>query len=850
MRWSLACVVFGVSCTLAPSSAGEPVTTASVQVTARDGTGAVVAGARVEMGRAGHDHVRAVTDARGTATLGPLTPGTWTVRVSAAGFAEDVREAVVSMPGSHALELTLRLATLVEEVNVDQGRLEAVIDPAGDSLTVSIEAPELDALPETEEELLIWLRELAGPGADIAVNGFLGGALPAKGRIEGIRIQRSMFAADRRHGSRARVEITTRQGLAHWGGDVAAAFRDDALNARNAFSDEETPEQMRRVLLSVQGPIVPGRTAVTLDVEALSEYDSETIVAATPGGGIEDLVRQPEDELEVTLGLHHRLTPLQGIHVEYRHEIEDTDNLGVGDFDLHERAYARRVRDRRLRVAHAGAFASGWRNDTRLQFAWDRDEATPASTGPAVTVLDAVTFGGASIRGRRLARAVDVDQRLERRLGAHTVTAGGRFEWLRLESDEIVNANGLFTFSSLEAFAEGRPDSFRVLTGDPAIRYRAFQGGLFLQDDVRVRSNLLVGVGLRQDWQSNVPDRRNIAPRLGVSWTPGRDGLVLVRGGFGVFNDWYYPATYEETLQVDGTRVQEIVVQSPGYPDPFSGGAVVVLPSGRIQQAVGLRLPRHREGTVAVERRIGRSGRVDVTYARRDAIDQLRSRNVNAPVGGVRPDPSLGNVVEIRSIGRARVDEVSTGGTLRLPWRALVVSGRYVYGRARDDGDDPLALPADPDVPDEWGPARDDVRHQGWVFAVAEPVRNLRMGATLSAASAPPYTITTGRDDNGDGIFNDRPPGVGRNSARAAGYARLDLRVAWRVGAGLPDMDDTDRGWRARHRVMGELYLRATNALNGVHPVRFSGVLTSPFFGEPAAAREARRLEIGARVVF
>jgi hypothetical protein len=32
--------------------------------------------------------------------------------------------------------------------------------------------------------------------------------------------------------------------------------------------------------------------------------------------------------------------------------------------------------------------------------------------------------------------------------------------------------------------------------------------------------------------------------------------------------------------------------------------------------------------------------------------------------------------------------------------------------------------------------------------------------------------------------------------------------------------------------------------------VRFSGVLTSPFFGQPTAARDARRFEVGARVMF
>ena len=45
----------------------------------------------------------------------------------------------------------------------------------------------------------------------------------------------------------------------------------------------------------------------------------------------------------------------------------------------------------------------------------------------------------------------------------------------------------------------------------------------------------------------------------------------------------------------------------------------------------------------------------------------------------------------------------------------------------------------------------------------------------LFLSSGQPLNVTTGRDDNGDTIFNDRPAGVGRNSERTAGFAQFDL---------------------------------------------------------------------------
>ena len=43
--------------------------------------------------------------------------------------------------------------------------------------------------------------------------------------------------------------------------------------------------------------------------------------------------------------------------------------------------------------------------------------------------------------------------------------------------------------------------------------------------------------------------------------------------------------------------------------------------------------------------------------------------------------------------------------------------------------------------------------------------------------SARPYNVTTGFDDNGDAVFNDRPAGVSRNSERSAAQVTADLRL-------------------------------------------------------------------------
>ena len=48
--------------------------------------------------------------------------------------------------------------------------------------------------------------------------------------------------------------------------------------------------------------------------------------------------------------------------------------------------------------------------------------------------------------------------------------------------------------------------------------------GLFVQDEVRLRSNLSMDVGLRYDWQDYFHDSNNLAPRFSFAYAPGERG--------------------------------------------------------------------------------------------------------------------------------------------------------------------------------------------------------------------------------------------------------------------------------------------------------------------------------------
>jgi hypothetical protein len=105
--------------------------------------------------------------------------------------------------------------------------------------------------------------------------------------------------------------------------------------------------------------------------------------------------------------------------------------------------------------------------------------------------------------------------------------------------------------------------------------------------------------------------------------------------------------------------------------------------------------------------------------------------------------------------------------------------------------------------------------------------------------SALPYTVTTGVDSNGDGIYNVRPGGSGRNGARGFAQFNQGAFVAWQIPKGV-----APPGTPPVRRM--QVWIQADNIWNRVNRAAIiRGVLTSPDFGQAIAAGQPRRLYFG-----
>jgi hypothetical protein len=840
----------------------------SVRVVVHDATELPIVAAEVALTGLDGSTTSAWTNDRGEASFGALRPGVYSVRVESLGFNPFTIEPLTIRAEAHVTrKVTLEVAGFAEQVDVTPtADDERLVNAFMSQLT----ADQLAALPEDPEELAIVLRQLVGEDADIRVDGFRGRRLPPGTQIKEVRIRFDTAAAS--SGGGPRVEVTTTPGGDRWRTNAGLTAQDAALNSRDPFSGLRPTRQTRQYSWNLNGPVVRNRTGLALSVDRSKSLDNQLIRAVAPSGIYSNLLEQPTDRVGLAASLNHHLSQTQAIRIDLGANVSEAHNQGIGEFDLPERVFTSKGSSGELHVGHHATLRGDYVNDFRFSAEWNRADAFSARDERTIRVLDAFTSGGAQQRGGHRSRTFSVENELEFRVGRlHQITAGLSVARSEYAGDEDDNAFGTYTFASLDAFEAGQPTTFRQRVGDPTYRYAISSYGWFVQDDYRVRRNLMINLGLRHNFQSNVNDWANFSPRAGVSWTPSSRTRTILRASVGTFHGQLDEGMYRQMLLVNGRRQWDVVISSPGYPDPFSAGETIAAPPPSIIRAhANLEMPVNRRYSVGIDQPFGKLGRLRGTVSHQAGHNLFRSRNANAPVNGVRPDPSVLNVTELESTARALNDSAQVDLFVAHPSRRLSANVSYAYGGAMDETDGVFSLPPDnSDMRAEWGPARGDARHKLNATVNSDLPGQFRVSANFRAQSALPYNITTGADANGDGVHNERPAGVNRNSARGAGSHNLDLTLTWGVSVGQRQRAHANNsggqngvpsqitaparpGVTARDNYIFrmEVFARTYNLLNVVNPLNFGGVLTSPFFGLPTSASPARRVVLGTRVWF
>jgi hypothetical protein len=565
------------------------------------------------------------------------------------------------------------------------------------------------------------------------------------------------------------------------------------------------------------------------------------------------------------------LTKTHTARLQFQRNAGLQNNLGVGDFDLLARGYSQEQTEYLARVADSGVFGKKFFNEVRFQARWLTTEARSVSLGQTILVPGAFNDGSAQRRGGRRQLDLELADNVDYALENHGVRFGLQLEAGGYRSNDSTNAFGTFQFADLAAFEAGLPTQYTQRIGDPTVKYRQYQFGWYVQDDYRLAKNFTISYGARHELQNHVNGKFNVAPRLAFVWSPKKNGSITLRGGAGIFYDWFTAQTYEQTLRVDGQRQRDLVVVNPGYPNPLAGGSQTILPPSRIQTDPDLQVPYIIQASLGVETNPWKLFRLTTNYQYQRGVHLLHGRNLNAPVPGFgRPDPAVGNITNIESSAYLSSHRlmVSVGPAKFV--QGLFWNLNYLLMKNTNEADSAFSLPSNNfDLRADRGPSANDFRHLFSGFISKRLPAGFSISTIFQTSSALPYNITTGFDDNADTVINDRPVGVGRNSARGRARWEIGSRLSWGVDFG-PDQQPAAGGPQIRMvRVGGgdgaappalpgmapkkyrlEFYAQAFNLLNHANLGAFSGVMTSPFFGQATSAQSPRRMELGLRMNF
>src|SRR6185295_2166602 len=574
---------------------------ASLDVEVRDPSGALVNKAQVQLLSNGRLQAATQSNQNGEARFNKVAPGRYQIHVEAPGFKPHDIEAITLTPGPNRTEISLEIEVIKADVEVAEEAAVRNTNPNGPAFSNVLTAEQIAQLPDDPDEFENAINQLAGPGAQIRVNGFRGGKLPPKSQIREIRFRMNPYAPENHEAGFGLVDITTKPGVNSWHGSFNFGFRDESLNGRQVFAPFRGPEQQRRFGLSLDGPIWKNRTSLFLNAEGSLFFDARPILATTPSGTFSDLAYRPSRRMNLDARIEHVLTKTHTARFQFQRNAGLQNNLGVGDFDLPARGYSQDQTEYIARFADSGVFGKKFFNEVRFQARWLNTETRSVSLGQTILVPGAFNDGSAQRGGGRRQLEFELADNVDYALEKHGVRFGLQLEGGGYKSDDSTNAFGTFQFPDLAAFEAGLPTQFTQRIGDPTVKYRQYQFGWYVQDDWRVSKNLTLSYGVRHELQSHVDGKFNIAPRVGFVWSPRKNGTITVRGGAGIFYDWFAAQTYEQTLRVDGQRQRDLVITNPGYPNPFSGGMQTVLPPSRIQTDPDLQIPYIIQSSIGVE---------------------------------------------------------------------------------------------------------------------------------------------------------------------------------------------------------------------------------------------------------
>ena len=782
-----------------------------------------------------------------------LAPGNYELRAKVPGFEPVLQKIKVGARSPQPLTIRLTLASLKERLDVPGEEQTVSAQTSSNADTISVERTMLDNLPFLDLNYLSALGRFLDPGtpggagASIIVDGMeMRNAGVTASAIQEIRINNNPYTVEYPRWSRRRIEVITKSSADAYHGTVNFLFRDYHMNARDAFARERPQEQRRIFEGSLFGPVGRSRkTSFLLSAARENEELVAVVFARGPRGPINENVPTPQVNSVASLRLSHQISEKQTLFVQYNFQDRWQNNQGVGGTTLAEAGVHSRFREDEFVFNHRAVLSTKLLSQFRILVGRYWAPSNSNLGAAKVVVTDAFTGGGAQADRLSTEFHTSITWLLTQSVHKHTLKYGINIpDWSRRGLSDRTNQIGALSFASLADFEASRPFAAVLQRGDPRVVFIEKNIGGFFQDEWQLRPDLSLATGVRYDWQNNFGDGNNLAPRIALAYAPGKSRKTVIRTGAGSFFDRSGPGPIFDILRFNGTQLRRYVLSGAQIPPDLSADSLLPFPTSVHRLERGVELPNIMQFSLGMERQLAKKTTLAVNYAGTRGAQQLRSRDANAPLPpgfAARPDSLVNVLRQIESAGRVGTNALEV--TLRGEIAPRVTGmAQYAFGRTMTDTGGVTWFPANSYSPaGEWGRADTDRRHQFNLLGTVALHRWANFGVSVSLLSGIPFNLTTGRDDNRDGMAIDRPAGLARNTGRGPGAAIIDLRWYrdFRLNPAKKDKSPS-----------ATISVDAFNLLNHVNYLNFVGALTSPFYGQAVGSQPPRRLQIGCRFQF
>lgn len=835
--------------------------------TVMDPAGSAVSGIVLQLTRAGQPVEDAISSAGGVFRFKAVPPGNYGL-VTPAFQGLAAREIPVAISASNPpLAIVLTPATVVETIQVDGGKtLSTAAADNKDTVTVSGDA--LGNLPVFDQDPISTLLPFLDPsstasgGVSIIVDGVeLKGLTVTPSAIAEMRINSDPYSAEYATPGRGRIEITTKPGSPLYHGTFNFIFRDSDLNARNYFAPTRAPEQRRIYEGNFSGPVGHGGHTTLLVSATRREEDLQSAVHAVgpPGqfgfdalGNLFENVSTPSRHTQANGHVTHDFSDQHRLNAGYNYDELARKNRNVGGTVLPEAAYNNDSREDDFILNDRLILTPNLIQQLAIVAEKDEYVSTPLMNAPSILVDGAFTAGGAQNSGFSTSEnTIHITEIISWTHKKHYLRFGvsNPMQLSRRAVDDHSDRLGTFNFNSVADFEHGTPYKFTVQQGNGRAFFWFNPIDGFVQDEIALRKNLQVTVGLRYQWQTYVDDLHSFAPRLSFAYSPTPQWVV--RGGAGIFYD-RFGGDYGAAFKLhNGVVLHQVQVLNPVYPyTPILAQQYLSLPSNIVRESRDLQAPMLVEYSAGVERQLGKSLTATATYRGITGIRLFRARDANAPLAPYtfgRPDPSIGFVHLLESEGRSRLNALELG--LHGGFGKIFTGQmQYTLSRSYDNTDGLSFFPQNQYAPgDEWGRSTFDRLQRFNILASIYPGRWLNLGFASGLSSGAPYNELAGSDFFTTGLGNARPAGIGRNTLQGSGNINVDL--SWNH-----DLPLTPRRNRlsAKDRNILNFGVSAFNILNhsDFWATSYVGNIRSPLFRHPTTAFAPRQMQFQLRYQF